>query len=151
MVNGIVDDETIDPIPDLVKKLMNEWYENQVINYLPDQVTVNLYEKGQGIPMHIDTHSCCENEIISLSLGSSIVMDFERIKSPAGQISSVLLKRRSLLILRDEARYCWKHGIACRKFDPHLNTSNQLVFTERSTRVSFTLRKSKNSACSCGK
>ncbi|XP_053208768.1 alkylated DNA repair protein alkB homolog 8-like [Panonychus citri] len=153
MVNGIVDDETIDSIPDCLRKLFTKWFDDQVINYIPDQLTVNLYEKGQGIPMHIDTHSCCENEIVSLSLGSPIVMDFERIKSVESSFNScsVLLNRRSLLILKDEARYCWNHGIACRKFDvsPHPENSDRLIFNQRSTRISFTLRKSKNSDCSC--
>lgn len=157
-INGIVDDNMIDPIPDSLMKLVKEWKEAQLISHLPDQITVNMYEKGQGIPMHIDTHSCCEDEIVSLSLGSDIVMDFEQLgkgcpKHENQNTCCVLLKRRSLLILKDKARYCWKHGIACRKYDAFHNSENpdQFRINERSTRVSFTFRKFRNAKCSCGR
>ncbi|XP_015793548.1 alkylated DNA repair protein alkB homolog 8-like isoform X2 [Tetranychus urticae] len=155
-INGIIDDSMIDPIPDSLIKLATEWKEAQLISYMPDQITVNMYEKGQGIPMHIDTHSCCEDEIVSLSLGSDIVMDFERLGNSCKKHEDrnnccVLLKRRSLLILKDKARYCWKHGIACRKYDAFHRPEDldQFIIKERSTRVSFTFRKFRDTKCSC--
>ncbi|KAF0030531.1 hypothetical protein F2P81_017262 [Scophthalmus maximus] len=42
------------------------------INIMPDQLTVNQYESGQGIPPHVDTHSAFEDTIISLSLGAKV-------------------------------------------------------------------------------
>ena len=33
---------------------------------MPDQLTINEYEPGQGIPPHIDTHSAFEDGLMSL-------------------------------------------------------------------------------------
>ena len=38
----------------------------------PDQMTVNEYKPGHGIPPHIDTHSAFEDGIVSVSLGSQV-------------------------------------------------------------------------------
>ncbi len=67
----------------------------------PNQLTVNHYTPGQGIPLHVDTHSSFEDGIISLSLGSDIVMDF---RHPDGRHASVTLPRRSCLIMTKESR-----------------------------------------------
>jgi hypothetical protein len=56
-----------------------------------------------GIPPHVDTHSAFEDPVLSLSLGSSIVMEF---RHQDGRAIPVLLPRRSLLIMSEEARYC---------------------------------------------
>ena len=57
--------------------------------------------KSTGIPNHIDTHSAFDSPILSLSLGSDVVMEFKR----ESQHLSVLLPQRSLLIMDGEARY----------------------------------------------
>lgn len=67
----------------------------------PDQLTVNHYEPGQGIPPHVDTHSSFEDGIVSLSLGSDIVMDF---RHPDGSHANITLPRRSCMVLTGEAR-----------------------------------------------
>jgi hypothetical protein len=59
-----------------------------------------------GIPPHVDTHSAFEDPILSLSLGSSIVMEF---RHQDGQAVPVLLPCRSLLIMSGEARY--RHSV----------------------------------------
>lgn len=82
--------------------------------FQPDQLTVNCYNPGQGIPLHVDTHSAFEDPIMSLSLGASIVMEF---KNKDEEHLSVLLPRRSLLILSGESRYNWNHGIIPRIHD----------------------------------
>jgi alkylated DNA repair dioxygenase AlkB len=43
------------------------------------------------------------------------VMDFRHVRD--GRRESLLLEPRSLLILSDEARHEWQHGIASRKSD----------------------------------
>lgn len=50
----------------------------------------------------MDTHSAFEDPILSLSLGSSIVMEF---RHQDGRARPVLLPQRSLLIMSGEARY----------------------------------------------
>jgi alkylated DNA repair dioxygenase AlkB len=56
-----------------------------------------------------------------------------------GQQESLLLERRSLLILSDEARYQWQHGIARRKNDRWHG-----LLVPRSRRLSITFRLAKN-------
>ena len=45
-----------------------------------DQMIVNEYEPGQGINPHIDNTTLFKDTIVSVSLGSSAVMIFEREK-----------------------------------------------------------------------
>lgn len=59
---------------------------------------------------------------------------------PGGQQISVLLPRRSLLIMTGESRYLWSHGITPRKSDI-ITTADGLDLVMRETRVSFTFRK----------
>ncbi len=43
-----------------------------------DQLTVNDYFAGHGIPAHFDTHSPFEEYFVALSMLSGIVMDWRR-------------------------------------------------------------------------
>src|SRR5438445_662516 len=83
---------------------------SRVFAQVPDQVIVNEYEPGQGITPHIDCEPCFGDTVASLTLGSGCVMDFTEVKGPGK--ASVWLERRSLVVLRDEARYEWRHSIA---------------------------------------
>lgn len=74
--------------------------------------------------------------IISLSLGSDIVMEFKKDNCH----NSVLLKSRSLLIMSGESRYDWTHGITPRKFDL-INTVDGPDVICRGTRISITFRR----------
>jgi alkylated DNA repair dioxygenase AlkB len=86
-------------VPLFLKQIDVGFYFNQVI--------VNEYLQGQGIAPHIDLPSVFGKTIASLSLASSCNMDFIKGEERV----SLLLPQRSLLILTDEARYNWKHGI----------------------------------------
>ena len=101
-----------------------------------DQCTINEYEGGQGIRPHIEATECFDNYVISLSLLSPIIMDFRHSKNDKKK--SILLKPRSLLIIGNESRYLWSHGISHRKYDI---INGRL--TERQRRVSLTFRKVK--------
>jgi alkylated DNA repair dioxygenase AlkB len=86
----------------------------KITNRAFDQLLVNEYLPGQGIALHRD-YEPFDRTVVSLSLLSSCVMDFYH---PArGRRESLLLEPRSLLVLCDEARYEWQHGIARRKTD----------------------------------
>ncbi|XP_055700460.1 alkylated DNA repair protein alkB homolog 8 [Phlebotomus papatasi] len=115
---------------------------------IPDQLTVNKYSPGQGIPPHCDTHSAFSGPIVSLSLGSDVVMDF---RSASGENSSVFLPRRSLLLMTGESRYNWTHGITPRCMDivPSGSDNASLTVLKRSTRISFTFRKLRQGECDC--
>ena len=43
-----------------------------------DQITVNDYFAGDGIPPHFDTHSPFEEVFVAVSMLSGLVMDFRR-------------------------------------------------------------------------
>lgn len=144
-------------LPDICDSFLEKWLAEGYIKHKPDQLTVNQYEPGQGIPAHIDTHSAFEGEIISLSLGSEVVMDF---KHPDGVTVQVMLPRRSLLVMTGESRYLWTHGITPRKFDTvqaseHYksgiitNDIGDLTLKKREIRTSFTFRKVKHTPCTC--
>jgi alkylated DNA repair dioxygenase AlkB len=63
-------------------------------------------------------------------------MDFCRLKD--GHEESMLLEPRSLLILSDEARYEWQHGIARRKTD---RCDGRAIPRARRLSVTFRVRK----------
>ena len=105
----------------------------------PDQVCLQYYPPGAGIPPHVDTHSAYD-ELYSLSLGSAVMMQFRRPPSTATATAGATaesdgkrggeeeedaedkraeldLLPRSLLELRGDARLHWTHGIKKRKTD----------------------------------
>ncbi|OXB62866.1 hypothetical protein ASZ78_015410 [Callipepla squamata] len=174
-VNNNVDKDKPLPggLPEICIPFLEKCLKQGYIKHKPDQLTVNQYEPGQGIPPHIDTHSAFEDEIISLSLGSErfaqvamvgflkrnrIVMDF---KHPDGHTVAVMLPRRSLLVMTGESRYLWSHGITPRKYDviqaselgQEVGTITadvrDLTLKRRETRTSFTFRKVRRSSCNC--
>ena len=128
-------DMRIGQLPEWLQTLSQKLYKENHMPAEPDQVIVNEYEPGQGISSHIDCEPCFGNMIVSLSLGSGCVMDFTNKRDKAKKIP-VWLAPRSIIILRDEARYEWLHGIAPRKSD---QWGGQTY--ERQRRVSLTFRK----------
>ncbi|KFB50078.1 AGAP011900-PA-like protein [Anopheles sinensis] len=116
--------------------------------HVPDQLTVNQYEPGQGIPPHVDTHSAFEDPILSLSLGGAIVMEFKNPSS--GRQFYVDLPAHSLLIMSGESRYDWTHGITPRKMDTIPSVHGGLTVRRRTQRVSLTFRKLRlTDVCDC--
>jgi len=99
-----------------------------------DQMIINEYLPGQGITSHVDCEPCFGDVIASLSLNSPCVMDFTHTVTSKKQ--SLLLEPNSLLIMRGEARYDWKHGIPARQKDKYEDQTYQ-----RERRVSVTFRK----------
>ncbi|KAI0391464.1 hypothetical protein F5Y17DRAFT_440455 [Xylariaceae sp. FL0594] len=119
-------------------------HEDEVEIRLPDQVCLQYYPPGAGIPPHVDTHSAYA-ELYALSLGSPVVMQFRRTLSrrtthdgngngiqtnPEGQgqenhvdelfereTVDVDLPPRSMMEMSGESRLHWEHGIKKRKKD----------------------------------
>jgi hypothetical protein len=82
----------------------------------------------------VDCVPCFTDTIISLSLGSSCVLEFTNKETR--QSLPLLLEPRSLVIMQGEARFAWMHGIPARKTDQYHNRTIQ-----RGRRVSLTFRK----------
>jgi alkylated DNA repair dioxygenase AlkB len=100
-----------------------------------DHLLVNEYLPGQGIAMHVD-YEPYDRTVVSLSLLAPCVMDFRHVEAETRH--SWLLARRSLLVLSDDARYHWQHGIARRK-----NDRWQGRVIPRARRLSITFRSRK--------
>ncbi|XP_016839158.1 alkylated DNA repair protein alkB homolog 8 isoform X1 [Nasonia vitripennis] len=143
--NNLVDvDDPIGPIPKDYEFLQALFEKHGSGNHKYDQITVNRYLPGQGIPPHVDTHSVFQDPILSLSLGSACVMDFKR----GDKRIALDLPARSLLIMSGEARYAWSHGI-CPRHNDNVQTSTGFSTRSRGTRVSFTFRKIHRGDCEC--
>eukprot|EP01135_Chromosphaera_perkinsii_P007240 Nk52_evm48s745 gene=Nk52_evmTU48s745 len=139
------------PIPDWGNKLLDVL--EKLIGMRFDQLTVNDYQPGDSIPPHIDAAEPFEEPILALSLLSGIGMNFRR-DSPSSVSNSqqlcdigtveeeeefsLYLPRASLLVMRGEGRYEWKHAICQRKFDV---IGNKTKYRDR--RISITFRKLK--------
>ncbi|VDK83864.1 unnamed protein product [Litomosoides sigmodontis] len=59
------------PIPSACQSIIDRMLEAGIFRERPDQLTVNIYEPGNGIPPHVDTHSAFSDTIASLSLLSA--------------------------------------------------------------------------------
>jgi alkylated DNA repair dioxygenase AlkB len=99
---------------------------------LSDQLIVNDYAAGQGIPPHVDA-PLFTGTIVSISLGSSCVMEFTK---DSGAREEQLVEPMSALVIAGEARSDWKHAIPARTHDAW--HGRELA---RSRRVSLTFRK----------
>jgi alkylated DNA repair dioxygenase AlkB len=122
------------PLPRWLERIATQLRRDGLIPVEPDQAIVNEYEPGQGIADHVDCTPCFGDVVISLSLGASVIMDLKQKEE--GRHVPLWLEPRSLLVLRDEARYSWTHGIPGRQQDVW---QGQTI--PRGRRVSVTFRK----------
>lgn len=138
-INNVDPDDPLEEgIPQVYKKLLDKALETGHVKFYPDQLTINQYQPGQGIPPHVDTTSAFEDGLMSLSLGSQVNMEFHH---PDGLELSVLLPPNSLLIMTGESRYFWSHGITPKKHDIVPAAGGGLTLSKRGVRTSFTFRK----------
>lgn len=79
-----------------------------------DQLTVNDYKPGDGIPPHIDATSPFDEGFAAVSMGSGAVMSFRHLD---GRQQHVYYPARSALIFAGEGRLQWQHSIPGRKMD----------------------------------
>ncbi|GLB34271.1 putative 2OG-Fe(II) oxygenase superfamily protein [Lyophyllum shimeji] len=83
------------------------------------QAILNLYQPGEGISPHVDLLGRFGDGIIGVSLGSGCVMQFakarraQEAKGAEGESEAwdVYLPQRSVIVLSEDARYGWTHGI----------------------------------------
>lgn len=118
-------------MPKWTGDLASQLFQEAVIPVCPNQLIVNEYQPGQGIASHIDCEPCFGDVICSLSLGSACTMVLTHAEDKRQE--QIWLAPGSLLVLSDEARYAWLHGIPAR-----LKDSCQSETIKRSRRVSLT-------------
>ena len=94
-------------IPPHLDALCNRLVLENLVTARPDSVTINEYYTGQIIEPHID-HVDAGPVITILSLGSPATMIFTRNT----ERFEVVLPPRSLVQMRNQIRYGWKHEIA---------------------------------------
>lgn len=109
---AITSDMRVGPLPDWLARIARKLYdETGLFERVPEQVIVNEYEPGQGIATHTD-HPGFGPTVCTISLLDDWEMDFSenwKDKMPA------LLRRGSCVLMTDEARHLWQHGIAKRR------------------------------------
>ncbi|KAF8165890.1 hypothetical protein B0H34DRAFT_638300, partial [Crassisporium funariophilum] len=99
------------------------------------QAIINLYQPGEGITPHVDLLGRYGDGIIGVSFGSGCAMRFDRVASafPGTETEDhdnvaegesrydLFLPERSIIVLSQDARYLWTHGIE--------KTTRDFVFT----------------------
>jgi alkylated DNA repair dioxygenase AlkB len=122
-------------LPQWLNDLAHKIYKKKLIDFIPDQAIINEYDPGQGIASHVDCEPCFGDTIISLSLGSTCIMNFNKEVNSLDKIP-ILLEPRCLVIMNKESRYNWFHGIPARKSDKF---NDEVI--KRKRRVSITFRR----------
>ncbi|KAF7492531.1 Alkylated DNA repair protein alkB -like protein 8 [Sarcoptes scabiei] len=128
----------------------------------PDQLSIESFDprKGQHIPMHCDNHSMFTEWTASFSVGSDVVLSWKNRMNH--QAALTFFPSRSLMIIQNESRYLWDHGIARTVSDliPMSDCSRKLYgidrpclsLSKRSKWYGFTFRKIRSSTkgpCVC--
>ena len=117
-------------------------------NY-PDQCLVNEYIGNMGISTHFDDFDAFGDVLTSLSLINPVFMTLQCPKEltnhctdlhPNGKIR-ILLEPRSLFVLKDNARYKWRHGITKHKLVFLPQNKGVLKRDDNFRRLSATIRK----------
>ena len=108
-------DMHIGKLPGWLEELSKELYWDKYMPEVADQVIVNEYLPGQGISAHIDCEPCFKDTIVSLSLGSSCIMNFTNKLDKAKRIP-IWIEPRSLIIMKGEARVSVVTQYSCKGF-----------------------------------
>ena len=109
----------------------------------PEQVCLQFYPPGTGIPPHVDTHSTYD-QLYALSLGAPVFMQFKHGERRV----EVDLRPRSMMQMSGDSRLHWTHGIKKRKTD----TLDDGTVRVRGNRWSITYRwlRGGSMECECG-
>lgn len=127
-------------LPAELLALTQRLFDAKLVPQMPDQVIVNEYLAGQGIRTHTDAGSFADG-IATISLLESWEMNFHAPyrKGRRGSVVPWLLERRSVAVLRGDARWKWKHEIRNRESDPPIGGVG--ARRPRQRRISLTFRK----------
>ncbi|KAJ5902597.1 hypothetical protein N7495_003125 [Penicillium taxi] len=107
----------------------------------PDQVCLQYYPPGAGIPPHADAHRAWD-QLYALSLGAPVIMQFRKDEERV----DVDLVPRCMMQMAGDARLHWTHGIKKRKNDILADGTVR----PRDHRWSLTYRWAREGDCECG-
>ncbi|ORY52661.1 hypothetical protein BCR33DRAFT_655447, partial [Rhizoclosmatium globosum] len=122
-----------------------------------NQLTLNKYPPGSGISPHVDTHTRFDSPITSVSLLSSVQMEWRTlyhsndstVPFQTHKTLQVQLPRRSVCFMAGQSRFAWEHAIRARRADV-INCHR----VDREPRISLTFRgvriKDEECVCDCG-
>ncbi|KAK0421263.1 hypothetical protein QR680_015145 [Steinernema hermaphroditum] len=101
-------------MPDYADLILNKMSDFSIVrlgSYQPFELCNLEYndERMSAIEMHQDDMWIWGNRLISINLINGSVMTL--VNESTRQLLYVLMPRRSLLCMADEARYQWKHGV----------------------------------------
>lgn len=135
--------------PNIPFKEFPDWLQPLIPTYEgrpPEQVCLQYYPPGAGIPPHVDTHSAYD-QLYALSLGAPVFMQFHSGVHDGDHKVDIDLKPRSLMKMSGDARLHWTHNIKKRKTD----TLPDGTVRRREDRWSITYRWLRASGvCECG-
>lgn len=124
---------SVPPIPSWIEKYSNRLVQDTYFKEKPDQVIINRYKEGESISAHIDHVKYFGNTIASISLGAPCTMIFQKANPNTLEYDAInrdevqlQLQPRSLVIMKDDARYKYKHSI--RKLLPGSTTRYSVTF-----------------------
>ena len=111
------------------------------------QAIINLYQPGEGITPHVDLLGRYGDGIIGVSFSSGSVMRFDKVRPVESDTQTrwdVYLPELSIIVLSQEARFDWTHGID-KKTKDYVSDSGtpdnpSTSWIERGTRLSVTFR-----------
>lgn len=112
----------------------------------PSQILVNEYLNNLGIASHFEDYDAFGSIILTLSLVSPIYMTLKKPKLRTNgchdywDIQKILLEPGSLLILEDEARFDYRHGISKYKWVYIPGQDEPICRDDTYRRVSLTMR-----------
>jgi alkylated DNA repair dioxygenase AlkB len=107
-----------DIIPNYLDKISQKIVECGYLEIKPNSVSINEYLKGNSIAPHIDTKT--SGEVISIL---SLLSDATMVFTKENETFSIKLPIRSLVQMRGEIRYDWKHSVP-----PVKDTRYSIVF-----------------------
>lgn len=104
-----------------------------------NQMTIQIYPPGSGIPRHIDNPETFGDVLLVISLKSNCTMEFRNtITSKSKQVE---MWPNSMVIMSKDSRYLWTHSIKERKTDMVSKRGcSALRLLQRQTRISLTFR-----------
>ncbi|KAI9272898.1 hypothetical protein BDA99DRAFT_278717 [Phascolomyces articulosus] len=126
--------EELGPLPEFSGQVVQRIMEHELMPNTPNHLLVNEYNLGQGIMPHTDAPTLFGPAILSLSLLSACVMKFTHVET--GHTVDILLPRLSIVVMRGDSRYKYKHSIS----KDHIETASDGTTIQRDRRVSLTFR-----------